>query len=100
MTTQQEKLELLLKKKGIGPEGSKSFHNEELTELTPLFLDPTVSLTTKATMLTALLLLKPNPEESIWLEALKKNPETVLQKELLGYIQETNDPFLLLIRKN
>jgi anthranilate phosphoribosyltransferase len=94
----QERLEELLKKKGIGPEGSKSLHKEALKEVTVLFQDAQVSLTTKATMLTAILTLEPNPDEEEWIQNLKKNPQ-FLPKELLGFITPTNDPFLTIIKK-
>jgi hypothetical protein len=95
----QEKLELLLKKKGIGPEGSKSLNEIELSTINSLFVDPEVSLTTKATLLTALLLLKPNENEAEWIYNLKKNPGSILPTELLGFLNESSDPFLNLIKK-
>ena len=61
------RLEELLKKKGIGPEGSKSLKADELAEVQILFTDNAYSLTTRATLLTALLMLPPSEAESIWL---------------------------------
>lgn len=95
----QERLESLLKKKGIGPEGSKSLNREELTELNSLFAHPGISLTTKATLLTALLLLEPNKEESEWIIYLKENFKKILSEELYGFFLETSDPFLSIIKK-
>lgn len=99
MSTNQERLESLLRKKGIGPEGSKSLVKEELQELIPLFQDKEVSLITKATILTALLLLEPNPDEKDYILWLRQNPEKLLPEQLLGFVKETNDPFLVLIKK-
>ncbi|MBX9850248.1 MAG: hypothetical protein K2X86_00645 [Cytophagaceae bacterium] len=95
----QERLAELLKKKGIGPQGSKSLKTEELEEIAGLFKNPEVSLTTKATMLTALLILPPTDEEKSWLEKLKASPDKFLPQELTGYIKETSNPFLSLIKK-
>jgi len=96
---EQELLEELLKKKGIGPEGSKSLKAEELSQLKDLFLNKQVSLTTKATMLTALLTLNPTDLEKGWMDQLKKNPSQFLPSELIEFISPTTDPFLSLIKK-
>lgn len=95
----QERLESLLKKKGIGPEGSKSLVKEELKELFTLLLNEDVSMTTKATILTALLLLEPNADEQEWLDILKENPKNFLPPELHGFLLETDNPFLKIIQK-
>ena len=95
----QERLAELLKKKGIGPQGSKSLKAEELAEVSMLLKNPEVSLTTKATMITALLILTPTEEEKTWLENLKAAPENYLPPQLIPYIKDTSDPFLSLIKK-
>ena len=97
-------LEEILKKKGIGPEGSKSLNKEELDFVDVHYQNSKVSLTTKATLLTALLLLEPNEFESHWLTKVKKNPNQFLPHELLPFLQisDSNDlqnSILKLIRK-
>ncbi len=62
--TSSEEITALLKHKGIGPEGSKSLTGEQLDRLTPLLNDESISLTTRATVLTAMIMLEPTkPEE-------------------------------------
>jgi anthranilate phosphoribosyltransferase len=95
----QQNLEDILKKKGIGPLGSKSLRSEELKEVTLLFKDDSVSLTTKATMLTALLTLEPNEDEAAWIRMIKQDPHTFLPEALLGFINGTDDAFLNIIKK-
>jgi anthranilate phosphoribosyltransferase len=95
----QHILEELLRKKGIGPQGSKSLKENELAELNHLMLDDAVSLTTKATMLTALLTIEPNADEKAWLEKIKKMPEDNLPKELLQFIRKEGDGLITYIRK-
>jgi anthranilate phosphoribosyltransferase len=96
----QERLAGLLKKKGIGPEGSKSLTTEELNELEHLLPSPHVSLTTVATMVTALLTLEPTPQEKEWLDKIKENPAHYLPEELLPFITgNTTDTFYKLILK-
>jgi anthranilate phosphoribosyltransferase len=95
----QEQLESLLKKKGIGPEGSKSLNQEELSEVSRLLINTEVSLTTKATLLTALLLLEPNEHEKEWVNKVKENPKQMLPAELEGFILENSNPFLTIIKK-
>ena len=76
------RLEELLKKKGIGPEGSKSLQETELNEVETLFIDPTYSLTTRATILTALLMLPASEVEAAWLKKLPDVFSTILPAEL------------------
>ncbi|MFN6943571.1 MAG: hypothetical protein ACK4ND_01385 [Cytophagaceae bacterium] len=96
----QERLEELLKKKGIGPQGSKSLHTLELEEITLLMKHPEVSLTTKTTILTALLTLEPNEDEKEWLEKLKIQPEKKLPPQAVGLIStKESDSLYTLIRK-
>lgn len=99
MMNNQEKLVEILKKKGIGPEGSKSLTNDTLVNLPSLYLDPSVSLTTKATLLTALLTLEPTTDELIWIKELQVNPSLIIPKELLFFFQETQQEFEKLILK-
>ena len=97
----QSRLAALLKRKGIGPAGSKSLKQEELEELLALFPHEQVSLTTKASMLTALLLLPPTEVEETYVDRLKKDPQRYLPKDLLPFIEgESDAPFLDLILKN
>ncbi|HXA01574.1 MAG TPA: hypothetical protein VNW99_06275 [Cytophagaceae bacterium] len=95
----QQTLEELLRKKGIGPQGSKSLKSQELTELDHLMLNDAVSLTTKATMLTALLTLEPNGDEKVWLEKIKEMPEENLPAELLQFIKEEGTGLISYVRK-
>jgi len=97
----QNKLAALLKRKGIGPAGSKSLKHEELDELLALFPHEHVSLTTKASMLTALLLLPPTEVEETYINKLKKDPQAYLPKDLLPFVEgKSHSPFLDLILKN
>jgi anthranilate phosphoribosyltransferase len=75
----------ILKGKGVGPEGSKNLNLEQLEKLTPVMIDPTASLITKATLLTAFWMLDNTPEEQNWLENFKNSPEFCEElKPLLG----------------
>lgn len=65
--TSSEELRLLLKHKGIGPEGSKSLTPAQLERLTPLLNDESISITTRATMLTAMIMLDPTDTEEEWI---------------------------------
>lgn len=56
-----------LKKKGTGPTMSKSLSEEELARVSTLFEDSDIPLVTKATMLTAMVLLESTPAEAEWL---------------------------------
>lgn len=84
---QLNRLEELLKKKGIGPEGSKSMKIDELNELVHLFQDSAISLTTKATILTALLMLPPTEVEAAWLMNFKKKHTEILPSPLFIFIE-------------
>ncbi len=76
------RLEGLLKKKGIGPEGSKSLKEDELVEVENALSNTTYSLTTRATILTALLMLPPTDIEIVWLQNLKANYTQLLPLDL------------------
>jgi len=95
----QEKLVEILKKKGIGPEGSKSLTAETLVNLPSLYQDASVSLTTKATLLTALLTLDLTPDEKSWLEIIRQNPSAILPQELLFFFHDKRNEFQNLILK-
>jgi anthranilate phosphoribosyltransferase len=84
------RLEELLKKKGIGPEGSKSLKAEELTEVQNAFLNDSFSLTTRATILTALLMLQPTEIEALWLNQLRDNYLQLLPHHLHFMINHSN----------
>lgn len=72
----QQKIAEILKHKGIGPQGSKHIPDQEVLELPDLLMHTGCSLTTKATLLTALLLLDPSTQE---LEVLERLKTTYLQ---------------------
>lgn len=82
----------LLKKKGTGPTMSKSLWGDDFITLETGFKSESVHLTTKATLLTALLTLEPNPEEKVWLDALRQSPESFLPKELCPFITHQHSP--------
>lgn len=97
---EQEILEELLKKKGIGPLGSKSLGSDEVTIVKDLLKKPSISLTTKATMLTALLTLEANPDEAILINEIKADPKSNLPAELVNFIDsDAKNPFQNLINK-
>ena len=82
MAASLNRLEELLKKKGIGPEGSKSLKGEELEEVEGAFKNDSYSLTTRATILTALLMLPATESEATWLERLNNNYSDILPTSL------------------
>lgn len=77
----------IAEEKGIGPEGSKSLIIEELNELQHLFKSPDASLTTIATMVTAMLTLEPNTQEKEWIEKAKAAPSDFLPDEIVPFLQ-------------
>lgn len=95
----QQELEAILRKKGIGPEGSKSLGTNDISRLPALLLDTSVSLTTQATLLTALLTLDPNKEEREFINLLKADSAKVIRKELHDFITLKGDRFQELINK-
>ncbi|WP_018342747.1 anthranilate phosphoribosyltransferase [Cytophaga aurantiaca] len=76
------RIEELLKKKGIGPEGSKSLLITELEEVEIAFTNASYSLTTRATLLTALLMLPATESEALWLKQLHASYTDILPKSL------------------
>lgn len=93
-------LNALLKKKGTGPTMSKSLFGDELTRLETCLADPSVTLTTKATILTALLTLDPNPEEARWLDKLRQNPSQLIgaDLEVLFFKPQSANPLIAAIQ--
>ena len=71
--TRQNLLVEILKHKGIGPNGSKTLSTENLSQVASLLNDKTCENTTKATLLTALLLLEQSPEEKELINYLRKH---------------------------
>ncbi|MCS6823138.1 MAG: hypothetical protein NZ529_02495 [Cytophagaceae bacterium] len=93
------KLEELLKKKGIGPIASKSLSAEEVNDLDRLMNDPSISLTTKATMLTAMLMLEQNEYERMWVNS-KLSSNQFSDEILWTFItNQLQHPFSKLIHK-
>jgi len=74
----QDKLIQLLKKKGTGPSMSKSLSEEDLEDLALLLKSTEVNLTTKATMITALLTLQPTKIEKEFIDML--NPTLSMEE--------------------
>lgn len=96
----QKQLEEFLKKKGIGPEGSKSLKENELSKINSLLNNNEASLTTKATLLTALLTLAPTDAEQQWLNNIAQTPEAYLPKDLTPFFNQIEPhPFWKIIRK-
>ena len=73
----QEQLVEILKHKGIGPKGSKHISKEECESVYELILNPSCSLTTKATFLTALFLLDKDENETVLCSQLVKNVNAI-----------------------
>ena len=91
--THQEELTLILKGKGIGPESSKSLKCEDIERVKYLLRQPDASITTKATLLTALLTLSPTDIELEFIEELKASPSLYLPIELVPFIENGTDNF-------
>lgn len=90
MAHEWNSLELLLKKKGIGPEGSKHLSASDLDQLKEILNQKTYSITTLATLLTALILLDKTLEEKNFLEGL---PLSTLPEEVhFLFTQSSSNP--------
>lgn len=89
----------MIKQKGTGESMGKSLFKPDLEFVEPLFLDSTIPLASKATLLTALLMLKPNPDEMEWLEKIRLSPSSYFPDELLFMFSPSSDPFEVLIQK-
>ncbi len=102
MSTAHYEFVQLLKTKGTGATMGKHLSLDQLDTLTRLFLDSGVHLTTKATLLTAILTLEKTVDEQHWLDAVLRSPEGYLPLELVtlvpGYTGDF-DPFLTLIHR-
>jgi anthranilate phosphoribosyltransferase len=81
------RLEILLKKKGIGPEGSKSLNKEECIHVFQLLIDPNENRTTQATFLVALFSLKANTFEEELIQQLQSSLQ-LLPKSLQFIVDE------------
>lgn len=92
----QYRLTEILRKKGIGPQGSKSLSAEEVAQLDDFMTDIELSSITKTTLLTAMLMLEPTTEEQLWLEKIKANPKVYLSEELVQFVKREGDFFLYL----
>ena len=98
--TAQESLVNILKKKGTGPTMSKSLSSEELNSLTNLMKDRNANITTKATLLTAFLMLENTEEESKWFSHFLTIYPDNLPSELHWLLKKTSTtPFEALILK-
>lgn len=84
-------LQEILRSKGIGPKGSKSISIEDAKALEAYFFDDSLSLVTKSTLLTALLLLEPLPHEKGLIEFLR-NEQDKLPERLKFYFKGGNHP--------
>lgn len=99
--SRQTELEELLRKKGIGPQRSKSLNAEEVLKVKDLIKDPEVSITTKATMLTALLTLEPNEYEKILINEIHSKKEDILPELLIPMVTDDNsNVFTSLVKKS
>lgn len=91
----QEQLVEILRHKGIGPKGSKQLSSVDIASTPHLLWSKDCSLTTKATFLTALLLLERNEEEEklvdllrINLDKLPRELHFILTKKVDNYTSE------------
>ena len=84
-----------VKKKGTGATMGKNLSSEELSQCNELFQSKTVHLTTKATLLTAFVMLENTKEEARWLANAKLDSSTIIPQELHPLLEATptNDPF-------
>jgi len=74
----QDKFFELLRKKGVGPTMSKHLTLDELSGLNAMFQDPDISLTSKATLITAFKFLENTPEEQEWYDQHRYLPLDIL----------------------
>ncbi len=96
----QASLVHLLKKKGTGATMSKDLSSAEVALLTPLFESPEANLTTKATFITALLMLELTADERAWLSAFEKNVGEGAFSEFKWFFDnEPKHPFLRLNKR-
>ena len=89
----------LLKAKGTGAAMGKSLSQEQLDQLNPIFQSNDVPTITKATLLTAILMLPPTNEESIWLKETNENPHSIPNDLKWILEKEQADPYQSLCLK-
>lgn len=97
-----EQLIAILKKKGTGESMGKSLQQEDLDRLPHLLRDPKNHLTTKATLLTAILMLPPTDLEKAWItDTLYPQATQLLEPELQALLDPTKrtHPFWPLLDK-
>ncbi len=84
-----------VKKKGTGATMGKNLSKEELSQCNTLFQSKNIHLTTKATLLTAFVMLENTDDEKKWLANAKEDARTIIPDELhpLLEITSTNAPF-------
>ncbi len=87
---------LLLKKKGIGASMGKHLEEVDLPVLSTGFLNDDLPLTSKATLLIALLCLDPTPIEAQWIDSMKASPSEYLPKDLHIFLEPLNSQHPLL----
>ncbi len=93
----QNELKLMLKSKGTGKTMGKSLSDSELARLPHLLVSDEVSLVTKATLITALLALQPEPNEAVFIEQLHNSPSEFIPQEvqfLLGDLSKVPTKYL------
>ncbi|PCH77703.1 MAG: hypothetical protein COB98_02590 [Flavobacteriaceae bacterium] len=94
-----EILKELLRKKGIGPSGSKHLDLSQTMLLRELLFDSSLEVITQATMLTALLTLEANSEEATLIAHIKEQ-RLQLPKELQNLLFPTEyEDFVRIIRQ-
>ncbi|NBV83428.1 hypothetical protein EBR57_04830 [bacterium] len=76
-TLNYEEFVQYLKKKGTGATMSKSLTSDELLRISALLQDWDIPVATKATLLTAMVLLEPTPMESAWLAHTRNDPSAI-----------------------
>ena len=89
-----KKLADILKSKGVGPLGSKSLSKDDLLNLSDLMVSNEESIITRATLLTAFLLLENTVEEANWLKELSRKedlPEPLWQLLPSSFKKLTSD---------
>lgn len=83
MSLTQSELVQLLKKKGTGATMSKHLTAQEAVLVRDCFSDPSLSLTTRATLLVAVIMLPMTDDEKPALLALQENPTQYVPHELI-----------------
>ena len=82
----------LVRKKGTGPTMSKSLWKDDFPLLESGFKSDAVPLSMKATLLTSLLTLDPNPDEASWIQKIRLDPYHFLPEELIAFITQKSSP--------